>query len=605
MATAGLAAGATSVGLDVAASAQGSETGIDPWRALTSTVVGAAGEGVASSVGRLASTWLANLRGRGNLLDNAGNLTTTGRTMLQQAGVEPDTLTREQLQQVQQFVRSVPEGQRQDAARLITERLRTNEFDIPLTRGQQTGDVTLEGRARAGQLGESATNQITGFDARQRDAVANAASGLQRRSGPGSPIPDEATAGSIMRDEVRSAEQAGRQRVTQAFDAVGNLNPTVGAGRQIMFPSNTVDSLRLRVSSATNDIIIDPTVTPGAALIMNRFRTLGENGEDVSLGQLNLLRRQILSTNGRDATERMALARMREQLDDWSADMVTNGLARGDEAVFEAYRNALRTNREFNLLFNPADAPRRVQGILDKAVAENYTGQELINALYGAGRLGSGEGSAAAITHFRTMFPPDSPIFGAMREGLLLRVLGTDIPSSAAQVRKMANNLDDALTGRGREIVEGLFTPEQINELRRFAGVLTQIAERSPGTGLAGAYRAGLTDIAGRVGAAGVAEVVGRASGIPGIGAVAGLLAGGGLANVVGGARIATATSGREVSLPLVQTPVSNLVSLSLGATRQPQADQAEPTVRAGAGVLQGAAQTGVSGLFEAMDRPR
>lgn len=569
----GAAAGAgISVGQDVAASLLGSEEGVSGSRAALSAGLGGVTEALVPAVSALSRT-ISRMANTPTLIDASGTLTASGQVVFRAAGLNAADFTRDQIGEIVRMAASAGRNAEAQAtaATGAARAVRQGEFGIPRTAGQRTGDqgqLNLEDSLRGGAFGPQAQSTLQGFDATQREAVD--AAGQRIRTGlTGQPAArSEEEIGTTLRDRLQSREAAAERRVQSAYGRAGAFGDNAAGGSPLLLEIGPQNSLRGAATTALQDTLIDPAVTPGTSAILRQIEQLEQSG-GITIGQLEILRRQIRGAANAGTPDGRALGNLRRALDGWADDAIERGLFAGDEGVLEALKNARSARALYGRLFEPDTAPQRVGQMLTTALQENRTGQELFNAIFGAGSLGSTNGTQAALAHLRTVFPGENnPMILALREGAIQRIFGGMRPAEQSSMLTIAQRMDDALTGRGQAVMEGLFNESERAVLRRYSAELRDLAELSRNQNPSGsAYK--FSQIVGQLMRFAVGEGVGSAVGAPAYlgGAIAATVGTQASQGVIGNMRAAAAT--RPNGPVFAARPVSELLRGSIYAGAQ------------------------------------
>lgn len=590
----GVIAGGVSVGQDAAAMALGSKQGISGTRAAETAVGGMAAEAL-MPVAAQVSTYIRNIASPRPIVDDAGNLTAFGRGVFERVGIDATAYTAAQLKQIADLSKRATGNIEEATAQAVTG-VRGGEFSIPRTEGQRTGanaQLNLEDSMRWGGLGDTAQKRFQEFDATQREAVDAAVEGVRRRVS-GAEMPrDEADIGQIVQGAVRQTDAQTRAQTNAAYGKVGELGQAAESGAALLSATaEATGGLRASVKDALNDVIIDDTMSgtktilkaiddatiksesrgvveaaPSAAggVITQGGKKPGElTMGDLPIGEFERIRRNIISRlDGAEGPDKVALTRIKSTMDKWMDDTIDAGLFSGDAATLDALKTARGVARERAGFFSPKDAAARVQSVIEKALARDATGQEVFNAIYGAGQIGTADGTLAALKHLSTMYGTDSPVFMALREGAVRRMVqGTK--EDAPTYRMMAKRINEALTGDGKEVNLFLFRPAERAELLRLRDELQMLDRTTTKQNASGtAYKA--SQLIGQAIRMAVGEGAGQLAGAtPGVGSIVGGIAARGVGEVVGGARANTAIRRGEAAPVFTQMPMSELVRLSL-----------------------------------------
>lgn len=473
--------GGTSVAQDVAAESLGSEQGVDPVRATVTAATGAAGEMIAPIA---VKAW-RRIFGDPRFVRD-GQLTDAGLRAAREAGLNPDDLTPDIVASFGRNLSAAADAYGARAAAPVAgARTSTDEFSIPYTRGQETGNLDLlrrEEATRQAAYGDKASNVIRQFDDEQNQAMIAGTQKVQESLIPpgGTVSPDRNTAVETLREGVSRTQQAARGAVDEAYRAVR------GATAEGVSPSFTQEGVKglersikqtLRdpeggfygISSATEPLTFK-TIREVNALSNMKF-------SGMKLESIEALRRRIGKRIG-DATattERRALTQMKGTLDDWLDDAVDNAIKSGDPEVLNLLKNAreLRTDygRKFGLTGRGDDAGKFVQKLLD----ETTTPEELSRALFGAAKMYP-QAATRIVSRLKQIVPEDSPEFGAVREMAWMKILSQAVDTTlkgekSFSAQKFVTSVKTALNDN-TTLMRELFTKDQIAMMQRFGAAV-------------------------------------------------------------------------------------------------------------------------------------
>jgi hypothetical protein len=500
-------------------------------RALNAGVgagVGAVGGVAGRELGIAASRVLGPLWRRGAAIVN-GKLTQQAQTALQKAGIDPALITNDLIEAFE--TRAIQSGQGADTAR----RAAADEFGIPLTKGQATGDfeeLAFEEAARTNARGAGAgriartsqeaqqesidtalESQVQGVSNTAEEGAERVVSGLQRAR-------SEAKAGvnaayaAVPEDTViaREAAESLRQRVLPVLDE-----------KQITFaPSKQARGVLKQVKKLSRRI----TERPDA---------IGVNIKGVEDFRASLNRLRGAAKNPQEAREIGAIIK---EFDGWLDDTVARNLIEGTPEALTALKAARAKHSAFKRMFSEGgasgDVGKMMQKLTDPAFnPDGLTAQEMANFMIGSTKAGVKGLSARMARRTKDILGEGSPEFQELRRAAWARVFQGHKASQKPGPQAVSSDILDFVNGQGKALASQLFTKEERQKMTRLANVLRMTVPPKGATnpsGTAGALARTVQDAS-----QGVTTAIGVATG--NIGATFGMRLMQGAAKAVGGAR--------------------------------------------------------------------
>ena len=358
-----------------------------------------------------------------------------------------------------------------------------------LSRGERTldpGQQALENRLRASDLPGSqrlraqADNLNAGLD--------ELGGRFQNAAGPRA-AQDVTESGQQIADDVARAARDARANVSalyrQARESDVALTSSEYVGDLVKRTNQTISELRrggTRIGAET----------PQAAAIQKQVKRLGriidtgENVKPATLQQIDAMRR-TLNNAIRDAapnsTDGVILGNIKRTFDEWFDETIEAGLFSGDPASIKALRDARQARAAVGQLFENPRAPgargvdkevaSAMQKLASPTAGEAATAGEALNAIFGAAKLGGKQSSVKVLRHLKRVFGENSPEWGTIRQAAIARLWEPARrhvkPGQGGFGRQtLAASLRDALTGPGKQLMEELFSAEEIAQLVRF-----------------------------------------------------------------------------------------------------------------------------------------
>jgi hypothetical protein len=610
----GGASGASSLAEDLLADMAGGEGGLKPGKAALAVILGGGGQMLLTRA-MPKITQQAALEGLGlDDIFSAGGLTDRGLALFKRAGVDPGMFTPQQLQGVVSTLRA---GMVDDAAaqaiQQATRQQVATEARIPLTRGQVTGDeaqLIIEDQMRQGAKGAPARRVLQRFGDDQAEAAQTAIDTTRR----GLTTAVEPMTPSVAGDAIGSAwDSAARQLANTRNQAYEFTFTQPGVFDANAF-RNTGDFIRQRLTDAAKPVILDDALTPNAvralreaeglglgapvnrALPKDDVLSAGAQPAGVSMQDIDRARRRMLAFKdaawGKDRTDGRAASAVVQAFDDRVEAALRAGLFDGDPRVLDTLLGA----RSLHALWRERFGKQRdhmglVNQFIATAAKEGRSGQDLFNALYGAGQLGSRQGAKAMMEHVTRVLGDNPEAMMALREGALHRMLGgiDTAGGQKATYGAMAKGIEQAMSGNGREVVDALFTGAERQQIQRLGSALQTLADSMNRRNPSGTSYPLLNFLRKQAGA-GLGALIGHALGskigIP-YAAEAGMALGAGAGNVIRDQLSAMAARRTTNYVPdMARVPVSQWLrsAAALPAIEAPTALEATLPARRAAG---------------------
>jgi hypothetical protein len=530
----GVGQGLTSVVRDLGSWALGSDQGIDPEKAVQAAAGGAAAEpalAVGGTVGRALGRAGGAAIYPSQLLTKAATslapdaaltpdlLNTTGTRIMKvltDQGIDTSDMT---VGQMRKFMSMLPPGtspqlldgsdQAKTSARNMYQSAR---FEIPMTLGQITGDQSQLGREdwlrhttqppSANAIMRQQGDRVYGTN-QQPGALDTALNTQVPGTPPGTLASTPAEQGQAIQAALTKAQADARTATTNAYTAVGTdlTKPGMNAlplGQGVIFTKdasqNLLDSLAaLRRTQAVPDGVIKrisqltaPQGTGQAAIDYVN----GDGGvsnvatQPFNLGDFNEARRYITGLSPANATEARAIGQVRDAMDAAVNHASSTGAIVGDPDMLARYQNAVATAKQAFANFQPSN--EAAANFIKTATTPGASGSDIVDGLFGGGRLGFGGDTTQILDHLDTLFPPGTPARDVIRQAAARRMLfGTDMNPATLSPNNISNRISNVIdpASKGYEIADRLFTPEEMATFKNFGDTmdtLKQSATKNP-----------------------------------------------------------------------------------------------------------------------------
>lgn len=345
-----------------------------------------------------------------------------------------------------------------------------DEFGVPLTAGQTTGNVSQqawEAAARNDAKGMVAGNTVRNFDARQADAVANAKHNIASQFSQNPATAAEAA--DAITGAVRQRANDLRTSADEAYAAAANKNAWVAA--------DEVSSLAQRVSQQleTNGIRLDTYGNYGGSQnAMNLLRRASgfegaPEGQVVaqSLEGLEQIRKALLKVRATNAEDARALKAIRGEFDNWISDAIDKRLFQGDATAIDDLMKARSLWSQYKGIVDGKG--NDAKSIISKIATEERTGEEVASWLFSASNVNQAARAARVAQQLKQTIGPNSEEFNALRFALWQKVAN---PARGEGPQAVANSIKDFTAGNGAALARTIFSAEELGQMRRYEQVL-------------------------------------------------------------------------------------------------------------------------------------
>ncbi|MEM9059025.1 MAG: D-Ala-D-Ala carboxypeptidase family metallohydrolase [Pseudomonadota bacterium] len=438
----------------------GSGADFNSFRTAMAGAFGAGGELVFSQIGRVFGPIFSatrNFRG--------GRITSEGRAAIERAGIDPDVISDSFANHFQRRVREA-NGATDEAVRMAI----ADEFQIPLTRGQATGDVSqsaFEEAARNEARGALAGRRVRGIDDQARKHVDAAVEDIAKGFG------DADTAlGAAERagGAIKDAAAAYRQAADDAYRTLSETDATV----QGKVALNLGNSLKRGVEMGGT--IVDegtPNALKAVQFINKRFAG-GERGS-IGFDRIESTRQQInrlvsAARKGSNGADEAAMLELKKGYDTWMDRLFTRTLLDGDPAILTKAKQARSSWSEWKRNFFGQGKNDDAGRALEKLVEMDATPEEVARVLYGGIAVGEKGSSVRLATKLKDILPEDA--WNNIRAGAWLRLTETPAGKPTFGPERLAGRIEAFVGGNGSSMSKVLYTAEERALMGRLAQAL-------------------------------------------------------------------------------------------------------------------------------------
>jgi hypothetical protein len=481
----------------------------------------------------------------------------------------------------------------------------TGPFGVTLSEGQATGDLSTIQREQAALRGTSGKPAQTAaqefYDQQQAQLVAAQGDIAKSLDVLGNQIiaAGPAEAGDVVSTGIGQAATTAKAGVKQAYDVARGMPGEIHAG---VF-ENMASGIKGDLSLRSEPVIVDDRLTPYASRmiddinnrvsqlrIQNKADPFGqpnpENIVGVNLAGVDQMRKRLSSmrrdayATGNAADGRAAQAII-DAFDERIDGAINGGKFTGDPRAVQAWNDARAAYADYRQTFTAGKndpVGRVVERITGKGNNPAAIGNDVADFLYGSSGVNPSTLNVNVAKRAKSILGEQSPEWVGARQGLFSRLTETPPGVTDWGPGKVANRINQFLSGDGKEMAKVVFSQQERAMLQRYADLMRQL--EVPKSGANWSNTATFMQKVGNKITSNTAAVIGgfmgHTLGLPYVGELAGMAAGKGAAKVIG--KIGEAKEAKAVS-GLMPT-VANQVKQWQAAVRRAQSN-ATPSTRA------------------------
>ena len=403
-----------------------------------------------------------------------------------------------------------------EAADATAPAVAARSLDIPLTKGQATGDIPQianEEAMRAGARGQGAYNAMDEFGKRQAAAV-----GAARDSVVENPAGVTAVdAADVAIPAIRASADKAKAAAREAYDIFEASGGGVKGSSVKGLAGNIVQNLKREA------LDIDPSLT-NANQSLSRLTKMFEGADAGSVPFTTIERaRQMLrrantaAIKGSNGADSEAMRVIMSTYDDWLEGAVDRAITDGSAESLDQVKKARGLWAEYLRTFTGKNgADNYIRKIIEDEVAPD----QVAGWLFGASKNIGGGQSALLAKKLRNVLGADSAEFNALRQGAWDRLtMKADTPRG---IDDMESALREFVAGKGKTLAAELFNPEELGRIKEFRAAISALRVPKKAGNPSGSGYEGARAVMGLARAA--AAAVGLQTGGPG-GAVAASMA--------------------------------------------------------------------------------
>lgn len=386
------------------------------------------------------------------------------------------------------------------------------EFGIPLTRGQATGDIPSQAFEEAGRHGAKGplAERILNNQAKVADeAVENARQAIQTDLG-GEAVDSVYEAGERTVEGLRARATQLKTDAQKAYDAADAAGVEIAADAVRDVPNF------LRSALDAEDVVVDPTLHPAATIALKRaddFITKMQSTDGdvlaVSLQGLDQLRRVLNANRGAPGSDDARVVRqIKTAYDGWVERAVDGALFSGDEAGLTALKKARGLWSQYKSLTS-AQTGDDAGGVIAKMVKMDVDPVEATNWLLGVAKTGASGRAVRVVKRLKQELGANSEPMQTLRQSMWLKL--TQNPEGKIQPgpQAVSQAIKEFVSGKGSAMARQMFTSPELSKMRRYARALDALVPNPKSTNPSksgframDAMRSVASDMAGMIGLA-------------------------------------------------------------------------------------------------------
>ena len=503
--------GGTSAALDTLAGKLGSEQGI--------SAVNAALVGITGGVATWATPHIARWFSRKGILDSSGKVTDAGRKILKKLGAEADDMTQEALEKFNVIFKNASGNMRGAGGPAAVTQAEAEAVGVGVA-AEDEAILAAASRIRQQIVGHPdvlppITAEAAGSDV--ANVIANRVSDIKaamagKATTTASPLVNATLTKSSFEEYAKSMLGALRSAATPQGWKKGDLTnnsvkdllslvrpkrPPVATGRGAKRPvtSKVSDDTALDhlFGSAEARAFPTPFATGGGTTTETilgphsaEVLRMGQTPTSITLKRIETYRTK-LADNIKKATDPLDVSNlisMKTTLDDWLGGALDNALAAGDDVSLAMMKKYPGLWKDIKKNFSAGTDGDVVGAVMNKLINIGEKGQgptntaEAMNMIFGAETTFAGKG-APVLEQLGNILGKESKEWASLQSSALYRVMYGTAERAFDRGQSITGNMiksqiDDFLTGSGKEISELLFTKTQSNQL----GQLSRVIER-------------------------------------------------------------------------------------------------------------------------------
>lgn len=453
-----------------------------PWGAT----FGATVEGVASP---LISRFITYLRGRPELLDQAGNITPQGSKLIAQyaqtAKVDPAELSaglqKELLRQAQAAGTTKAINPEQVIA---LQQAKGLPVPVPMTKGQlsQVPDQQMfESQAVKGVYGEGVGDPIKSVYDEQFAALNQNVDAIRQRLSGSQTLGETGARGSAVQSALTEMRDTAQQEVRSLYNSARR------GGDAAVEPTAYRNAVQNILGKVMDDF--SPDTIPkvfGRLDAMNRAAQEAGSSETL-ISSIFRTRRQLVSLQAEGGVEGAAAGTAKRALDEHLLNSIDDAALSGDKQAITRWKDAISKFRDYASKYESGNLVEKLTDTVDFQKTLKVDPEDAMKIIFGRAETGfTGKvGMVRELRNLKETLGETSEAWRALKEEAFLRfantakgaVLPTERGFSGA---KLAKAWQDA-TDKSPELLRTIFTDEERALIGQFVRVAQRVTTVAPG----------------------------------------------------------------------------------------------------------------------------
>lgn len=261
----------------------------------------------------------------------------------------------------------------------------------------------------------------------------------------------------IVQDELLREKKILLDRKNQLYDEAGKGNASI---KRYEAAAMDIDARIELIDKNNYDIASMPVVQKRLADLED-ISARSFRGEDIPINELYNLKKRINQNRPAktDKQQNSALSVMNKKIDDFIDDKLFNDLVKGDKANIQQWKDALKSNKEYQSKFYGKEASDK---IITKIVSNELAPEEVKNLILGVSKLKGN--SAVIIKKIKNILGDKHPSMDQLRMEILLPVI-EPLFEAKPNFAKFSKNVDE-LTLNHSSVVKEL-SPHSMKPLMK------------------------------------------------------------------------------------------------------------------------------------------
>lgn len=417
-----------------------------------------------------------------SIFSSTGTLTAQGQQILKQLGVEWKTMTKEFKDRLRnEFIKPGDLKPKPEEAVAYAE-AQSLPVPVPQTRGTLSGrpiDQLREDLARKGVYGEQAEKIITQARIAQQQAIDQNRAAIAEKIAGGSPVIAKGQSGEIVQAEIKAGRDKAGREANQAYKDARDLAAQEGS----ILPAGVFSGFSQRVRDLVSR---DHALTMGGkpnkelALVDSYLKQLAlfeAKGTNVPIKEIFDYRSSITGRIGQGKGDSVsaALKVIKKELDKKINVLLDTALEKGNSAVIEAWRSAIKGWKDYKSTWESGNLMDRLTQVNPKntAIVEfKVSPESASNYIFNSSNLGflSKANLQRDLLKMKKHLTPEA--WGSLRQEIYLKIVNASLNPQGTGISGAAllKNVNKTLR-ENQPLMSALYSSEEQALLSQFARV--------------------------------------------------------------------------------------------------------------------------------------